>query len=86
MKDEREQIADQCKAVAHMAQALADVYSAKEHILREGYQRTVGIVGPESAALMETLGNVLNGMDAVTEDDAWLDPIFKEAQKRYLPE
>jgi hypothetical protein len=31
---------------------------------------------------METLGDILNGMNAVDEkEDAWLDPIFREAQR-----
>ena len=32
---------------------------------------------------MEWLGDELNAMDAATEDDGWLDPIFEAAQKRW---
>ncbi len=32
--------------------------------------------------LINALGDILNGMDAVTEDDAWLDPIFKAVRER----
>ncbi len=83
MKDEREQVADQCKAVAHMANAIAEVYKAKEQMLRDGSSLPLGIVGSQSASHMEPLGNILNGMDAVTEADDWLAPIFAEAQRRY---
>lgn len=79
----RKQVAAQCKAVAHMASAVASVHADKAKMLEAG--RLNGIhdfVGWHTAHLMEKLGNILNGMDAHDPDeDDWLEPIFAEAQR-----
>lgn len=78
----REQVVVQLKAVAHLAKQIAAVHDGKaaayaETAMEEGF---IDFVGYESAALMETLGNILNNMDAVDEtEDAWMEPIFKVA-------
>lgn len=84
-KEKRAQVAKQCRAIVHMAEALADVYRAKASSFESdspGPDQLIELVGKWSAGHMETLGDILNGMDAVDDDeDAWLDPIFKEAHR-----
>jgi hypothetical protein len=80
----RQQIAAQCKAVAHLARAIAWVYDDYAAVFNGVGMPTIAeTVGRRSAYLMETLGNILNGMDAVGKEDAWMDPIFEEAQRRW---
>jgi hypothetical protein len=80
------QIADQCRVVSHLAKALAQVhddYAKLYDWAGKGPQDIAQIVGDRSAAFMETLGEMLNGMDAVAEEDEWTVPIFREAQRRW---
>lgn len=85
--EKREQVAKQCDAVVHLAKALGQVYSDYAVIFRTpvaaGHDnRLVEPVGKRTAHLMEVLGDILNGMDAVDEkEDAWLDPIYAEAHR-----
>jgi hypothetical protein len=66
-----------------MAQAIADVHREKAELIASVDYAPVDLAGKMSASLMETLGDVLNGMDAVSEEDEWLTPVFKEAQRRW---
>lgn len=85
-EENRKQVADQCRAVAHMARALAEVFDDKGRVFEEGGAASIiDFVGKQTANLMETLGDILNGMDATDEDeDAWLNPVFEAAQRIYL--
>lgn len=81
--EKQAQVSAQCRAVAHLARALAQVHEDKARLLDlpQAYP-PVDFVGKSTARYMETLGDILNGMDAVDEkEDAWLDPIFREAQR-----
>ena len=81
-----EQIAKQCDAVAHLARCIAEVHAEKAEMFREnthGAEHIADLVGRDTAFLMETLGNILNDMDAVTEDDAWIKEVFLEAQRLF---
>jgi hypothetical protein len=80
----RAQIIEQCRAVCHMATALSHVYSDYQTILLSPNSDSImDMVGNRTASIMETLGDILNGMDAVTEEDDWLKPVFEEAQRRW---
>lgn len=81
--EKREQVAKQCEAVAHMATALARVRTDYAKLLRAGQMdNLIEMIGPATARQMETLGNILNGMDAVDpKEDAWLGPVFAGAQR-----
>lgn len=82
----RNQVADQCRAVAHMADALSDIYTCNEKMIRaEMMDELISEIGFRSAALMEELGDILNGMDAVTEEDDWVNPIFEKSKELYPP-
>lgn len=82
--EKTEQIARQCEAVAHQAMALANVHRDFARLIRAGAApRAHDSIGRRSAALMEYLGDTLNGMDAVTDADEWMQPIFAAAQKLY---
>ena len=73
---------DQCRAVAHLANSFAEVYAARAAIVAHDAKLS-DLIGDASASAMEWLGDELNAMDAATEDDGWLDPIFEAAQKRW---
>lgn len=83
MNDEkRKQVATQCRAVSHMAKALAQINDDYEKLFEEGSaDHLIDQVGNRTAHQMETLGNILNGMDAADEQDKWMDAVFKEAQR-----
>lgn len=84
MDEKRQQVADQCRVVAHLAKAVWEVYSDKARMFAsdaKGPDDIVDIVGKWSAAHMENLGELLNGMDAADEDDDWTAPIFRKAQE-----
>ena len=79
------QVALQCDAVAHMADALVKLYRAKADLVRlVPHLAPVSMMGQESASLMEALGDVLNNMDAVDEgEDAWMTPVFQTAHQMF---
>lgn len=82
--DKRKQVADQCRVVAHLAMALHEVYSDRAKIFASddtGPNDIIEWSGRRSASLMEQLGEILNGMDAASEDDDWTAPIFRKAQE-----
>lgn len=84
----RRQVARQCQVVVHLASNIRDIFSDHERLFltmgeEPAFDGLAESVGRRSAHLMEALGNALNGMDAVTTEDSWADPIFKEAQKRW---
>jgi hypothetical protein len=85
--DLRKQVAAQCKAIAHMATAIAQINADYERMLSDpGSKALDGIeetVGERTAAWMETLGDMLNSIDAVEKEDAWMGPVFREAQRRW---
>lgn len=78
-----ERVAEQCRVVAHLARRIASVHEQKAEAygqadLSPGF---IDFVGDNTARLMEILGDVLNGMDAVDEEeDAWTFPVFEAAQ------
>ncbi|AZO45916.1 hypothetical protein EJ076_34955 [Mesorhizobium sp. M7D.F.Ca.US.005.01.1.1] len=82
------QIANQCRVVAHLADALSGIHHDYERMylgeVSEGAKDIADIVGKRTAQIMETLGDILNGMDAVTEEDDWTHPIFREANRLWL--
>lgn len=80
----RKQVALQCRSVAHMARALAGVQEDKGRLFEAGHLDTLlHFVGEQTAEQMEILGDILNGMDAVSDEDDWLTPVFEEAQRRF---
>ena len=85
--EKRAQVAAQCKVVHHLATVLAAVYSDYAKLFASGHaDELIEHVGKCTADLMETLGDILSGMDAVTKRDEWVDPIFKEAQRLWPSE
>jgi hypothetical protein len=84
MSENRDQIVAQCKVVAHLARALAQVNEDYATIFAGGSAETIlNRVGQRAAAHMELLGDIINGMDAVTDEDKWMDPIFEAAHRLY---
>ena len=84
ISDKRKQVAAQCRVVAHLASVLAQVHSDLADIHEagpSGADEVLDLRGRWTAERMEVLGDILNGMDAVTTEDAWVNPIFKEAHR-----
>lgn len=80
----RKQVALQCRAVAWMASALAGVQEDKGALFEAGHlDELLHVVGEQTAEQMEILGDILNGMDAVSDEDDWLTPVFEEAHRRF---
>lgn len=73
---------EQCRVVAHLATALVEIHKDKAGLFETGrMDELVEMIGRNTASYMETLGEMLNGMDAVTDDDDWTAPVFREAQR-----
>ena len=83
--EKREQVAKQCEAVVHLAKALAEVTGHKAAMFRSGkLDELIEMVGNRTAYQMQLLGDILNGMDAVDdEEDGWLAPVFEAAQQMF---
>lgn len=78
--DMRQQVANQYEVVAHLASAIARVHRQIEPVIRGGsMDHLLPMIGERSARLMDQLGDILNGMDAVTATDLWTDPVFEKA-------
>jgi hypothetical protein len=84
----REQIILQLKAVAHMAKALAGVSEDFATALSNKDMPPSNFSGRRTAYQMEVLGDILNGMNAeyTHDEDAWLGPVFEEAQRLWPQE
>jgi hypothetical protein len=74
----------QCLAVAYMAQKIAGVHCDFAKLIAAAPDAMpLSVTGPGSAATMEILGDILNGMDAAESEDEWMAPIFHEAHARW---
>lgn len=80
----RKQVAAQCRAVSHMATAIAQVHDDLAGMMESGvgpWGDLLDIRGRFTTSRMEQLGDILNNMDAVEEEDAWINPIMEEAHR-----
>ena len=76
------QVLDQYRVVVHLAKSLALVFeqSADFYAKTANNLMMIDMLGEHSAAIMEMLGDILNGMDAVDDDeDGWTNQIFRIA-------
>ena len=87
MKD-RAQVLAQCRVVAHLALNLADLYVDYAKLFEQpsSADDLIDQVGERTASFMEKLGDMLNATDAVSEDDAWVNPIFEAAHRLWPQE
>jgi hypothetical protein len=82
LADLRTQVGAQASVIAHMAKQIAKVYEELCEIYASSSNESfLRMVGRDSADRMELLGNMMNNMDIVTDEDAWVDPIFEEANR-----
>ena len=79
----KEQVIAQSRVVAHLAKQLMIAHEETAQVYESGEMSAVliDIVGNRTAAAMEALGDILNGMDAVDEVEGWVDPVFEAAQE-----
>lgn len=83
MSEKKEQVAQQYRAIIHMAEAIAKVHKDLLPLLGASpFEDLLDHQGKWSAARMEVLGDMLNNMEANDpEADKWMDPVFAEAQR-----
>ena len=63
-----DQVAKQCKAVVILATAIAEVHTNLAEIVVSGHASLIfDQIGKRSAAIMESLGDFLNAMDAASD-------------------
>jgi hypothetical protein len=79
----RQQVADQCRAIAHMADVIAKVHSDYARLFqdRAGMEGLEDQVGERTACLLSQLGDILNGIDAVDVEDECVNPIIERSLK-----
>ena len=82
------QVSEQCRVVAHLASAIAKMHEDYASLFSavppdSPLVEIADSVGERTAALMERLGDFLNGVDAAMPEDDWTHPIFAEAQRRW---
>jgi hypothetical protein len=74
------QVALQCKVVASLARSIASVHDDYQKMMESGDPGGLArIAGERTAEFMERLGDMLNSMDAVSDEDEWMTPIFEVA-------
>lgn len=86
IEQKRAQVADQCRAVAHMARTLMQICEDRMRMCQAGpstHDEVLDILGERTAREMEWLGNELNNMDAVTDEDEWMQPVFEAAHEMF---
>jgi hypothetical protein len=73
----RQQVIDQCRAVAALCDSLAELHRAQESLLTAGFcDDLVEITGRRSVSIMEALADFLNNMDAVGDGDEWISEVL----------
>lgn len=80
----KEQVIAQSRVVAHLAKQIAIVHEQTSDAYNsvDMSPTLIDLVGNRTASAMEALGDILNGMDAVDDDeDGWTAPVFEAAQK-----
>lgn len=80
--EKRIQVLNQCKVVVALAEIIAGIRKNYVVLLEDpDCILPLDIIGKMTAVQMERLGDIINGMDAATEEDGWMAPVFKMAQK-----
>lgn len=80
--DLTEQTANQYKAVIHMARSMLIVHEQTLPLIPGQSRGILEIQCVQSAEIMEVLGDLLNAMDAVDEEeDGWIGPIFEKSHE-----
>lgn len=84
-EEKRMQVILQCQAVEHLANVLIEIHSDKKEMLLRGHlSDMIDSTGKHSLYVMETLGDILNGVDAVDRSkDAWMDPVFDKGRELF---
>lgn len=81
----RKQVVAQYRVVAHLAKAIAEVHEQVARLYERGFgDQMLDMLGLDTHARMEILGDILNNMDSVDDDkDAWVAPIFEKAREMF---
>lgn len=82
--EKRLQVLNQCRVVKALAETIAGIRNDYMTLLSDpNCNLPLDVVGNMTAMQMETLGDILNGMDANTEEDEWMTPIFRKAHEMF---
>lgn len=80
----RRQVTAQFRVIAHLCKQIGHVHEQLAEMHEGAYgDKLLDMHGADTAYRMELLGNMANNMDIVTQEDAWVDPIYAEAHKRW---
>lgn len=88
MDAKRKQVVAQYNVIVHMASTIAKLYADKASLYADNcisVDELVEMEGESSLSLMDTLGNILNNRDAVTEEDEWAFPVLERGQEMFGP-
>lgn len=82
---DRAQVIAQCKAVAHLCDCLAGLHrDLIKYYEIPNANEILDMAGDRTAGFLETLSDIINGMDAFDADeDEWVNPIIEAAHKRW---
>jgi hypothetical protein len=84
---QRQQVAAQYRAVAHLATAIAEIHSDQVESTEAGvHDRLATMRGPRSHRLMVDLAEWLDALGALGADgdkDDWLGPVFDTAESMF---
>lgn len=81
-----DQVAAQCRVVVHLCEVMIDLYRMHGDLFGQhvaGHLPLVDMLGTRTAALMEELGDHLNGIDAVSDEDEWVNEVYRVAHEMF---
>jgi hypothetical protein len=84
--DKRKQVRKQAQAVAYMARILATMHEEYNTFILDNIQAEdlLEAIGVDTHERMQTLGDMINEMDAVLKkDEATLNPVFAKAREMF---
>lgn len=80
----RHQAAHQCRVIVYLATAIARIETDMLQMIAHGrMDGAIDFTGELSHRLMNTLGDVLNNMDAADDADKWMDLVFEKAREMF---
>jgi hypothetical protein len=84
LEAKRAQVSAQYRAVAYLAQIITEVHLDQVDITAAGkVDKLLTMRGVRSHRLMNELGDILNGLDGVEDDDDWVAEVFDTARAMF---
>lgn len=82
--DDLKLLLDSTRAIVHMARTIITIKREIATVAKAGGFDEHGLLAmiEDNERRLNGLGDILNGMDAVTEDDAWVNEIMEAVARR----